>query len=167
LAVSAACIYEFGSETSAAVPQESTSGLDFQKFARCCGERNLMPVESAIRPRFVPDSFQFLTTMISAVALWYRYGGGQAHHIAERRQQESTMTTTKLASLLERVSGWSEQDQDELAQYALEIEARRGGAYKATPAELRVLDEAVAAVRRGEVASEEEVEAVFAKHRRA
>jgi hypothetical protein len=68
---------------------------------------------------------------------------------------------------LERVSGWSEQDQDELAQYALEIEARRGGAYKATPAELRVLDEAVAAVRRGEVASEEEVEAVFAKHRRA
>jgi len=50
-------------------------------------------------------------------------------------------------------------------QYALEIEARRGGLYKATAAELRVFDQAVAALRRGEVASEDEVDAVFARHR--
>jgi predicted transcriptional regulator len=49
---------------------------------------------------------------------------------------------------------------------ALEIEARRHGVYHATPAELAAIDEALAAVSRGEIASDEEVEAVFAKYRR-
>jgi hypothetical protein len=40
------------------------------------------------------------------------------------------------------------------------------GAYQATSEELAKIDEALAAVRRGEVASADEVEAVFAKHRR-
>lgn len=44
----------------------------------------------------------------------------------------------------------------------MEIEARRRGAYVATPAELLAIDEALAAVARGEIASDEE--AVFAKH---
>jgi len=39
-------------------------------------------------------------------------------------------------------------------------------AYEATREELAKIDEALAAVRRGEVATEEEVEATFAKHRR-
>jgi hypothetical protein len=61
-----------------------------------------------------------------------------------------------------RISGWPEEDQQELLQYAREIEAGHEGPYRATPAELQVLDEAVAAVRRGEVATDEEVVAVFA-----
>jgi hypothetical protein len=69
--------------------------------------------------------------------------------------------------VLSRVAHWPEDDQDELAQIALEIEARRHGLYRATPEELRAIDEALAAVARGEIASDEEVEAVFAKHRRA
>lgn len=69
--------------------------------------------------------------------------------------------------VLSRVAHWPEDDQDELAQVALEIEARRHGVYHATPEELRAIDEALAAVARGEIASDEEVEAVFAKHRRA
>jgi hypothetical protein len=67
--------------------------------------------------------------------------------------------------VLSRVEEWPEDDQDELAQLALEIEARRHGVYHATPEELRAIDEALAAVARGEIASDDEVEAVFAKYR--
>ncbi len=70
-------------------------------------------------------------------------------------------------NMLSRVERWPEEDQDELAQIALEIEARRHGVYHATPEELRAIDEALAAVARGEVATDEEVDAVFAKYRRA
>ena len=72
-----------------------------------------------------------------------------------------------LKNLLSRVTHWSEEDQEELAQVALEIEARRQGVYPATPEELKAIDEALAAVARGEIATEEEVEAVFAKYRRS
>lgn len=71
-----------------------------------------------------------------------------------------------LKNVLARAETWSEQDQEELAQVALEIEARRHGLYRASPEELRAIDEALAAVERGEIASDEEVEAVFAKYRR-
>ena len=67
---------------------------------------------------------------------------------------------------LSRVASWPEEDQEELAQVALEIEARRHGVYHATPEELVAIDEALAAVARGEIASDDEVEAVFAKYRR-
>ena len=70
-------------------------------------------------------------------------------------------------TVLSRVPRWPEEDQDELAQVALEIEARRHGVYHATPEELQAIDEALAAVARGEIATEEEVKTVFAKYRRA
>ncbi|HEY2229324.1 MAG TPA: hypothetical protein VGI22_16625 [Xanthobacteraceae bacterium] len=69
--------------------------------------------------------------------------------------------------MLARVADWPEDDQDDLAQIALEIEARRHGVYHATAEELKAIDEALAAVARGEVATDEEVGAVFAKYRRA
>ena len=74
--------------------------------------------------------------------------------------------TINLKNVLARAENWSEQDQEELAQVALEIEARRHGLYHASQDELRAIDEALAAVARGEIASDEEVEAVFAKYRR-
>ncbi|MDO8875663.1 MAG: hypothetical protein Q8M24_03625 [Pseudolabrys sp.] len=70
-----------------------------------------------------------------------------------------------LKKVLKLAEGWSEQDQEELAQVALEIEARRSGVYHATEEELRAIDEALAAVERGEIATDAEVEAVFAKFR--
>jgi hypothetical protein len=73
--------------------------------------------------------------------------------------------TINLRKVLARAEKWSEQDQEELAQAALEIEARRHGMYRAAPEELRALDDAMAAVQRGDIASDEEVEAVFAKYR--
>jgi predicted transcriptional regulator len=72
-----------------------------------------------------------------------------------------------LKDMLSRAANWSEEDQEELAQVALEIEARRHGVYQATPDELKAIDAALAAVARGEIATDEEVEAVFAKYRRA
>jgi len=74
---------------------------------------------------------------------------------------------TDVKNVLSRVARWPEDDQDELAQIALEIEGRRHGVYHATAGELQAIDEALAAVARGDIASDEEVEAVLAKHRRA
>jgi predicted transcriptional regulator len=73
--------------------------------------------------------------------------------------------TAILKKVLELAETWSERDQEELAQIALEIEARRHGAYQATEEELRAIDEGLAAIERGEIASDAEVEALFAKFR--
>jgi hypothetical protein len=73
--------------------------------------------------------------------------------------------TKALKDVLQRAESWPAQAQDELAQVALEIEAAiKGGAYHASADELRAIDEALAAVRRGELATDDEVGAVFAKH---
>ena len=75
--------------------------------------------------------------------------------------------TINLKKVLKRTESWSEQDKEELAQVVLEIEARQHGFYHASPAELKAIDEAHVAVERGEIASDLEVEAAFAKYRRA
>jgi len=71
----------------------------------------------------------------------------------------------EVKNVLSRVALWPLEDQDELAQIALEIESRRHGVYHASKEELAAIDEALAAVERGEIATEKEVEAVFAKFR--
>jgi hypothetical protein len=75
--------------------------------------------------------------------------------------------TPKTQKLLEQVQSWPEEDQDELAEYARDIEARRTGVYSATAEELQAIDEAIAELDRGEVTSEAEVRAAFAKFRGA
>jgi hypothetical protein len=75
--------------------------------------------------------------------------------------------TPKTKTLLEQVESWPQEDQEELAEYAREIEARRTGVYHATPEELAAIDEALGQIARGEIASKEEVEAAFAKFRSA
>ncbi len=73
-----------------------------------------------------------------------------------------TPTTKKL---LEQVESWPQEDQEELVEYARDIEARRAGVYRATAEELEAIDEAIAELDRGEAASEAEVRAAFAKFR--
>jgi len=73
----------------------------------------------------------------------------------------------RLKELLDRAAGWPEQAQFELLQAGLEIEAEQGAAYRATADELRSIHQALKQVERGELASAEEVEATFAKFRRA
>ena len=67
-----------------------------------------------------------------------------------------------IKQIIDRVASWPEEDQEELAEIAREIEARRSGVYKATPDELRALDEA----ERSGIATDEEVEAAFRSFRR-
>src|SRR5258707_12812469 len=71
-----------------------------------------------------------------------------------------------LKDVLARAESWPEWAQNNLADIALEMDLEvQTGTYRATEEELRKIDEALAAVRRGEVATGDEVEAVFAKHR--
>ena len=76
--------------------------------------------------------------------------------------------TKTLKDVLDRAAGWPEWAQKDLAELADEIDREvSAGTYRATSDDLRKIDEALAAVRRGEVATDEEVEAVFAKFRGA
>ncbi len=69
--------------------------------------------------------------------------------------------------IIGRAEHWPLEDQEELAQLALEIELRRKGSHSANSDELKAIDAALAAVARGEIAADAEVETVLAKYRRA
>jgi hypothetical protein len=71
----------------------------------------------------------------------------------------------KVKNILERIASWSEEDIAKLDEAARQIEARRNGEYNASDDELRAIDEAIAELDRGEVASEAQVKAAFAKFR--
>jgi len=78
------------------------------------------------------------------------------------------MTTKDLKSLLDRVQAWPEEAQDELVDVANQIESElQNREYLATQEELRVIDAAMSAIDHGELATDEEVETVFAKFRPA
>jgi hypothetical protein len=66
-----------------------------------------------------------------------------------------------IKQLIERAQSWPPEDQEELAESARQIEARRCGIYRATADELQSLDDA----DRSGIASEEEVEAAFRSFR--
>ena len=73
------------------------------------------------------------------------------------------MIPIHLKAVLERISTWPEERQQQLAELALQIEAEMSdSAYQASEEELRAIDEGLA----GEAASREEVEAAFASFRR-
>ena len=77
------------------------------------------------------------------------------------------MTSKALKEAMLRAETWPEEAQEELAAIALEIDAGlKGGSYRATTEELEGIDRGLKAVRERRFATEEEVEAVFAKHRR-
>jgi hypothetical protein len=78
------------------------------------------------------------------------------------------MTTTDLKNLLERVQTWPEEAQDELVAVANQIESElQGRDYLATREELRIIDAAMAAIDDGEVPTDAEIKAAFAKFRAA
>jgi predicted transcriptional regulator len=78
------------------------------------------------------------------------------------------MTAKLLKEALQRVESWPEQAQEELAEIALEIDAGlKGGVYQAAPEELEGIDRGLRAAQQGRFATTDDVEAVFAKHRRA
>jgi hypothetical protein len=75
--------------------------------------------------------------------------------------------TSAARQLLERVASWPDEDIVKLEEAAREIEALRSGEYHATEEELRAIDEAIAELDRGEVASDAQVRAAYAKFRGA
>ena len=77
------------------------------------------------------------------------------------------MTVKALKEAMQRAESWPQEAQEELAEIAFEIDARlKGGKYRATPDELAGIDRGLKAARDGRFATDAEVEAVFAKHRR-
>ena len=78
------------------------------------------------------------------------------------------MKAKALKDALHRVETWPEHAQDLLAELALEIDQElREEKYHATPAELAGIDRGLKASNEGRLATDEEVEAVIAKHRPA
>ena len=76
------------------------------------------------------------------------------------------MKTSKLTEVLERVESWPADVQDELAEFALELDAGlKDGEYQPTPEELAGIDRGLRAATEGRFASDQEVEAAFAKFR--
>jgi hypothetical protein len=78
-----------------------------------------------------------------------------------------SMVTQALKDLMRRVETWPEAAQEELAEIALEIEGElEGGVYHASQEELAGIDRGLKAAREGRFATDQDVESVFAKHRR-
>jgi hypothetical protein len=78
------------------------------------------------------------------------------------------MRTKRLTEALERVEQWPAQWQDELAHIALDMDAGlKDGVYHPTPEELEGIDRGLRDAEQGRFATDEEVEAAFAKFRGA
>ncbi len=70
-----------------------------------------------------------------------------------------------LIDLLERAQSWPEYAREQLEDVALEIEAELAkGTWRATKEELAGIDRGLRAVAEGRLATDEDVEAVFAKY---
>jgi predicted transcriptional regulator len=69
-------------------------------------------------------------------------------------------------AVLERVQSWPIEDQEELAEFALEIESRRSGVYRLSEEERTAVRAGMEAAHRGDLATEEEIEAFYQLHRR-
>jgi hypothetical protein len=76
------------------------------------------------------------------------------------------MKTKKLTEILERVAARPPEVQNELADFALELDAGvRNGVYQPTSEELAGIDRGLRAAAEGRFATDQQVEAVFAKFR--
>jgi hypothetical protein len=76
------------------------------------------------------------------------------------------MTTDQVKEVLDRVLTWPREAQEELVQSALEIERRRVGDDELTQNDWKTIEERSRAARGGDIASDQEVAAVFDRYRR-
>ncbi len=76
------------------------------------------------------------------------------------------MTKEQIAVLLERAETWPEEAQQELVRTAIDIERRHAGIYHLDDEERADILEGIAEIERGEVASDEDVQATFNDLRR-
>ena len=64
-------------------------------------------------------------------------------------------------AFLERVASWPEEEKEELAAVAREIEARRKGVYRLSDAERQGVENGLRAMREGRYTSDERVAAIL------
>jgi hypothetical protein len=69
-------------------------------------------------------------------------------------------------TLLEQVQSWPEEDQEELAEVAREIESRRSGMYRLSDEERTAVRAGMDAARRGDFASDAEMDDFYRLHHR-
>lgn len=69
--------------------------------------------------------------------------------------------------MLERVQSWPEEDQEELAEVAREIESRRSGVYRLSDEERTSVRAGMEDARRGDFASDGEMDEFYRLHHRA
>ena len=80
----------------------------------------------------------------------------------------SHMKTKRLSDVLERVEAWPPHIQDELADIALDIDASiKGGDYQPNAAERAGIARGLRAADEGRFAADEQINAAFAKLRKA
>jgi predicted transcriptional regulator len=70
-------------------------------------------------------------------------------------------------TLLEQVQSWPQEDQEELAEVAREIESRRSGVYRLSDEERAAVRAGMDAARRGDFVPDDEMEEFYSLHRRA
>ena len=75
------------------------------------------------------------------------------------------MTAKPLADVLQRAESWPQEDQEALAEYAREIEARRSGVYRLSEEERAAVREGLAESHRGEFVSDEEMDKFWKANR--
>lgn len=68
-------------------------------------------------------------------------------------------------TLLEQVQTWPEEDQEELAQVAREIESRRSGVYRLSADQRIAVRAGMEAARRGDFVSDDEMEEFYRRYR--
>ena len=71
----------------------------------------------------------------------------------------------QLEALLDRVAAWPEEAQAELAEQIMEIEAKHLGTYRLSDDERAGVRRGLEELRQGKLATDEQVEAVFARYR--
>jgi hypothetical protein len=77
---------------------------------------------------------------------------------------ESEMTKEQINAVLESIRSWPQPDQEELVEFAREIEARRTGIYVMTDEERAAVREGFDQARRGDFVPDEEMDALWKKY---
>lgn len=75
------------------------------------------------------------------------------------------MTRESLEILLDRVAAWPEEDQEKIVRFIDEIESKRQGVYRLSDEERAAVRRGLVEMRDGQLASDEEVAAVFNSYR--
>jgi predicted transcriptional regulator len=75
------------------------------------------------------------------------------------------MTKTEINEVLDRVKTWPAEKQEEAMRVLLELEAEGTGVYQLSSEELADIEEGLQEIERGEVATDEQVAAMFGRAR--